>query len=344
MSDEKPQYTIQELLTAGADVDISAHQSWHDHMVEIIEMAPLRRAAMGLDPDPSTLMENTCIGRHGITPLMALMNGYSVTRGFNAGQDGVIAALYGSATLDISDEDITARDHLGRSALDHAVINGRCVEAAVMIDSGFDVNASGEDGKTALHHAAGKQHGVRAVRFLLDKGVNVYAVDAEGKTALHYAAAAGDVEMVQALLAAGANANIADRYGNRPLHEAALANLPMEGMAALLDKVRDPNAQNNLGNVALHHLAIYGSKAVPAPLLEAVSPGGSATNWGLLVKAGADIHIKNNEGESPHEAMMRHRMDEYRGPNHWPDGRSRKSRDSSTGKKGAVIGAVGFGL
>jgi serine/threonine-protein phosphatase 6 regulatory ankyrin repeat subunit B len=51
---------------------------------------------------------------------------------------------------------------------------------------GADVNAIGEKGMTALHHAA-ERGSVYAVRWLLQQGSNVHATDENGRTVLHCA-------------------------------------------------------------------------------------------------------------------------------------------------------------
>jgi len=60
-----------------------------------------------------------------------------------------------------------------------------------LIEAGADVNASDEDGETALMAAAEKGH-LSKVKLLIEKGANVGAKDKTGKTALQYARAPRD--------------------------------------------------------------------------------------------------------------------------------------------------------
>ena len=70
----------------------------------------------------------------------------------------------------------------------------------------------GENGKTALMHAAHKPN-EKLLEALLEKNPNVDAQDKAGKTALMYAAEANRVKTSKLLLEADANPDIADRRG-----------------------------------------------------------------------------------------------------------------------------------
>ena len=95
------------------------------------------------------------------------------------------------------------------------------------LSAGIDVNTRLDNGKTALHVAAGHNNGSTAVMALLEApGVDVNALDDGGLTALHIAAA-GDTkedrpEPVAALIAAGAHVNLRDDQGRMALHFAAV--------------------------------------------------------------------------------------------------------------------------
>jgi hypothetical protein len=85
---------------------------------------------------------------------------------------------------------------------------------------GLAVNATGEDGDTALHIAA--LHGQRAAAELcLSLGADVNARDEDESTPLHDAAAGGFGEICALLLAAGADAGARDGDGETALHTAA---------------------------------------------------------------------------------------------------------------------------
>ena len=58
-------------------------------------------------------------------------------------------------------------------------------------------------------------------RFTLHHGVPINATDDQGNTALHYAAEAGHLEVVQLLVEIGADASVVNKVGCSPLQEAA---------------------------------------------------------------------------------------------------------------------------
>ncbi len=73
----------------------------------------------------------------------------------------------------------------------------------LLLDAGADVNATDDDGETALIAAARGGH-TEAAQILLDAGADVNATDIQEQTALITAAQWGHTETVQALLVAGA--------------------------------------------------------------------------------------------------------------------------------------------
>jgi len=83
---------------------------------------------------------------------------------------------------------------------------GDWIEVQNLIDKGVDVNAKGNDGKTALMHAV-EQGNKEIVQALIVKGADVNAKGNDGKTALMHAVEQGNKEIVQALIAKGADVN-----------------------------------------------------------------------------------------------------------------------------------------
>ena len=134
--------------------------------------------------------------------------------------------------------DVNARDELGNTALHSAV--QFCEDPAVvkvLLGQGADVNVRDEDGWTPLHSIFGfgldSSRGPASlpiVQLLLQAGSDVNAVNEKGHTALHIflgghrlqppsrvAAAAQDLELCRALLAAGADVNLKSKDGNHSL-------------------------------------------------------------------------------------------------------------------------------
>ena len=78
------------------------------------------------------------------------------------------------------------------------------------------VNATDEDGNTALHLASFKGH-VDVVSYLLDQGANIDGEGMDDETALVYACNMGHLEVVELLLSRGADPTICNDGGWTPL-------------------------------------------------------------------------------------------------------------------------------
>ena len=90
--------------------------------------------------------------------------------------------------------------------------------AALLLDSGADVNGKDSDGGMPLHFAAGSGH-ADLVTLLLDRGADVNGKTNEGWTPLHYAADYGHANVAALLLGRGAEVNgkTKDNFGWTPL-------------------------------------------------------------------------------------------------------------------------------
>eukprot|EP00550_Attheya_septentrionalis_P008701 CAMPEP_0198294990 /NCGR_PEP_ID=MMETSP1449-20131203/25192_1 /TAXON_ID=420275 /ORGANISM="Attheya septentrionalis, Strain CCMP2084" /LENGTH=244 /DNA_ID=CAMNT_0043995125 /DNA_START=126 /DNA_END=860 /DNA_ORIENTATION=+ len=78
-----------------------------------------------------------------------------------------------------------------------------------------DVNATNEEGETALHFAADRGHS-RCVAMLLEAGANPNAADSDGISVLHAAVIGDHVETAKLLMDAGANLDSPDMDGDSP--------------------------------------------------------------------------------------------------------------------------------
>ncbi|MEI6809586.1 MAG: ankyrin repeat domain-containing protein, partial [bacterium] len=150
----------------------------------------------------------------------------------------------------------------------------------LLIQSGADVNARGENGLTPLHRAA-QMDRPEVVGRLLAKGADVNAKSEFGATPLLTASAAGNPEIVKRLLDAKANANMANTDGVTPLH-AATQRADTETMTLLLKAGAKVDARRKGGYTPLHLAAFQGF-------------GKTAE---LLIKNGADPKAETDLGYS----------------------------------------------
>ena len=121
------------------------------------------------------------------------------------------AQMEGSSKSDVRAESAkrspsVARQFLASLGLEYsaesfvlAASNGDHVAAQAYIDSGMDVNAASENGRTALMEAALKDH-LEIARMLLEAGANPNAVNDQGRSPLYRAAFNGHANTVSLLL------------------------------------------------------------------------------------------------------------------------------------------------
>jgi ankyrin repeat protein len=101
--------------------------------------------------------------------------------------------------------------------------------------------------------------------------------------ALYRAAGDGKSTQVVALLESGLNVNGRTRSGSYALNAAAVEN-EIDVVRILLDHDADPNVQNSQGDTPLICATKYA--------------GGKAATVELLVKAGSDLGIRDNNGKT----------------------------------------------
>ena len=144
----------------------------------------------------------------------------------------------------------------GSTALLEAAAMGNTAVARALLAAGADPNK----GVSAmpLHSAAYKGH-ADVVELLLAEGADVNASEEDGGTALLKAAAAGNEPSIALLLAAGADANTA-RASVSALHYAAYGG-HMGSVQALLDAGADPTCEDEGGNSALSYALMQSDHA-----------------------------------------------------------------------------------
>ena len=161
------------------------------------------------------------------------------------------------------------------------------ITVGIRTHAGADVNARNERGNTALIFAA-MVGDIDNIQALIAAGADVDAKNIEGDTALISAAwnplVGGDEsgECVRALIAAGADVNARNSQGETALTRAARA-VRVNSVEALIAAGSDVNAITNKGNRPLT-AAIFGRSA------ECVQ---------ILIAAGANVNSKDDDGFTP---------------------------------------------
>ncbi len=198
------------------------------------------------------------------------------------------------------------------SALEVAVEQRDVGAVRAMLDRGVAVDATDDNGDTALIRAA-IMGDAELVSLLLAHHADAKHADRNGATALHFAI--DDRAKTEALLAAGANPNAADNTGYTPLMTAANRGAGGEVVELLLDHGADPN---HVADDEMTPLILAGGgdlRSVKALLAHGADPRahttagfnalhaavviGNTEAARLLVERGADVNVKAGHGRTP---------------------------------------------
>lgn len=162
--------------------------------------------------------------------------------------------------------------------LDTACRNGNEEILKMLIEHGADVNLYC-DGCNPLMTASdyGK---VDCVKILLNHGAKINDQNDKGFTCLHVAVNATQTEVMKILLNKGADTTMTDKEGNTPLH------IAVKSIISLLIALRQIDIDNGHENT---------NNPIPDDFADMVR---------LLVQAGADHNVRNNEGKSAMDIAM----------------------------------------
>lgn len=125
--------------------------------------------------------------------------------------------------------DVSRSDGNGKTPLMVAAKSGNSKIVQYLISAGADVNAAqtggnNEVGKTPLHNAVIHKNNVGVIRMLIDNGANLNATDENGKTALMGAAFFGGLDAVKLLVESGADTQLKSNSGKTALDTAIMRN------------------------------------------------------------------------------------------------------------------------
>jgi uncharacterized protein len=132
-----------------------------------------------------------------------------------------------------------------------AALEGNLNRVSEMLQEGFDVNNTDQDGRTALMYAAFNGF-TEIVKILLEKKAMVDMRDQGGKTALMFAASGPFPETLKLLLDHHADPNIADYQEHFTALMYAASEGNRESVVILLDNKADPFMKDADGDMALN--------------------------------------------------------------------------------------------
>jgi ankyrin repeat protein len=222
-----------------------------------------------------------------------------------------------ACSSDVPPPRIDALGNFQPSNLTEAVLFGNRTAVENFLALGVDPNEPEADGTTPLMRAVGGERPDLA-QLLVDANADVNKANYYGVTALYLAAREGDPVLTRMLLAAGANANVTLPAGETVLMTAAKAGNP-EVVSALLTGGADDVSLAEIGEARaaarIAEAAGYASQTNPAiatnyadvnarerwygrTALMLAAAEGHADVAALLIEAGSDVHVLDEEGES----------------------------------------------
>ena len=179
-----------------------------------------------------------------------------------------------------------------------------------------DIESRTEFEETPLHYAA-RMNCPDAIEALVAAGADINALLPEGASCMHIAARHNAIEAIHALAALGVAINPCDDYGATPLHDVSRHHRgDVECVEALLAAKADVAAKNDKGITALHYAAgnpsvtkiralILGGADIKAEDAKGRTPLHWAAESGYtdvvvtMIGAGANINARDKNGDTP---------------------------------------------
>jgi len=155
-----------------------------------------------------------------------------------------------------------------------------------LVDAGININVQDTRGRTALLIAV-EGHNLKIAKVLLEAGANVNLLDDKMDSPLLLAGAEGTVGIMKLILKAKPNFSLYNRFGGTPLIPAAERG-HVDMVKLLVNTEVDIDHVNHLGWTALLEAIVLSDGGPPYQQIVQV-----------LVDAGADVNISDNEGITP---------------------------------------------
>uniref|UniRef100_A0A8D0B968 Protein phosphatase 1 regulatory subunit n=1 Tax=Salvator merianae TaxID=96440 RepID=A0A8D0B968_SALMN len=189
-----------------------------------------------------------------------------------------------------------------------ACSSGDTEEVKRLLARGARLNTANVDGLTALHQACIDEN-LDMVKFLVEYGANVNQQDNEGWTPLHAVASCGYLNIAEYLIGHGANVAAVNSEGEVPsdlAEEAAMKDLLLDQVkkqAIDLDQARKAEEQQMLQDARqwLNRGKIEDRKQprTGATALHVAAAKGYSEVMRLLIQAGFDVNVQDNDGWTP---------------------------------------------
>jgi hypothetical protein len=180
----------------------------------------------------------------------ALMNAACMGKRADAGKVFRVKALIALGAK------VNATREEGETALMMAAEGSKVLSVKALIAAGADVNTRREDGSTAIMFAANDTHnGADCISAIIAAGADVNAMDEKGNTALMVAAGRTNVSSVKALITAGADVNAIMKDGDTALMVAARSGRWC-CVKELVDAGANVSAKDKHGNMAFEFAAM----------------------------------------------------------------------------------------
>jgi len=149
--------------------------------------------------------------------------------------------------------------------------------AKLLIDRGASVHSTDWRGRAPIFHC----ESVAMVDFLISMGARVNVFDKIGSTPLHAVLQEGIDDVIRHFIKLGADVNAREGKRPPPLLELIDSTPTTENVQLLLSAGAIVNAQDKYGNTALHRSVHLGYPDIAK----------------LLLENGADIDVKNDDGD-----------------------------------------------
>ena len=182
--------------------------------------------------------------------------------------------------------DVNLQDHVGYTALHHAVESRNFDAVSCLVHNGAGVNLFTSINKHTPLMLACQSFNMDAINFLLNKGADVNLQDKDGNSALHFACSDICYWLIQNL----ADVNMCDNHNCTPLMQASRKS-DVKKVAMLIENGAKVDLQDGNGNTALHHAVLnsYDSHEYTPEICCALK----------LLTAKASIHLCNSQGWTP---------------------------------------------